>query len=124
MVDVRWTDAWILAAIQWAGGGDLSHVIGAADAINHQIPMIDEVEHAVGLLVSAGLVKLSNDRFQPTREGEQLFQQADTADIFTTLNRIHAALRKVPVAKENASEWRIEPETFRSAYEEYMNRPG
>lgn len=58
----RWSDARILAAVEWSGRGDLSKIIGAADAINHAVPTIDEVEHVVGLLVPAGLLRLSNDR--------------------------------------------------------------
>jgi hypothetical protein len=44
-VRARWSDAWILAAVDWAADADLAKIIAAADAINHAIPTIEEVEH-------------------------------------------------------------------------------
>jgi hypothetical protein len=57
----RWSDAWLLAAVDWSGGGDLAKIIGAADAINHAIPTDEEIEHSIRILDGAGLVRYSDD---------------------------------------------------------------
>ena len=56
-VRARWSDAWILAAVDWAADADLAKVIAAAGAINHAVPTIEEVDHAVQFLGAAGLVR-------------------------------------------------------------------
>jgi hypothetical protein len=42
-MQARWSDAWVLAAVDWAADADLAKIITAADAINHAIPMIEEI---------------------------------------------------------------------------------
>jgi hypothetical protein len=64
----RWSDAWILAAVDWAGDADLAKIIAAADAINHAIPTIEEAEHAIKFLGAAGLVRYADNSLQLTDE--------------------------------------------------------
>jgi hypothetical protein len=120
----RWSDAWILAAVEWAGGGDLAQIIGAADAINHAIPTIEEVEHAVKFLGAAGLVRFSNNSIALTDEGKREWRRAESGDIFATLDRLEALLKNLPeVAPEAASDWVLDRSTYMSAYQRYMDEP-
>ena len=90
----RWSDAWVLAAVDWAADADLAKIIAAADAINHAIPTTDEVEHAIRFLGAAGLVRYSDNSLQLTDEGRRVCKRTETKDIFTTLDRLHALLKK------------------------------
>jgi hypothetical protein len=50
------SDRWILLTIAWAGRGvpaALSAVIGMADAINHAIPIVEELDGALNRLLAA-----------------------------------------------------------------------
>src|SRR4029450_3317236 len=82
-MQARWSDAWILAAVDWAADADLAKVIAAADAINHAIPTIEEVEHAIQFLGAAGLVHHSDTSLTLTDEGRRICQRAeDEATLF------------------------------------------
>jgi hypothetical protein len=92
----RWSDAWLLAAVDWSGGGDLAKIIGAADAIDHAIPTDEEMEHAIRFLDGAGLVRFSDDSLHLTEEGSRLCRRTESKDIFATLDRLHAFLKNLP----------------------------
>jgi len=66
----EWYDAWILAAVVYAGDGEgpvpLWRLIGTADALNKAIVSRSELELAIGRLVSAGYVRIASDGFEPT----------------------------------------------------------
>jgi len=66
----EWYDAWILAAVVYAGEGTgpvpLWRVIGTADALNKAMVTRSELELAIGRLVSAGYVRVVSDGFEPT----------------------------------------------------------
>ncbi|CAN7266767.1 hypothetical protein [Knoellia sp. LjRoot47] len=76
MGDTRgWTssDAWILASIAASRrGSTLSHVIGTADAFNHDIPSRDQLASSIGALIGAGLVDSVDERLRLTREGQRI----------------------------------------------------
>ena len=95
-VRARWSDAWILAAVRWAADADLGKIIAAADAINHAIPTIEEVEHAIQFPGAAGLVRYFDSSLQLTDEGRRACKRTETKDIFTTLDRLEASLKKLP----------------------------
>jgi hypothetical protein len=116
----RWSDAWVLAAVDWAADADLAKIIAAADAINHAIPTIDEVEHAIQFLGAAGLVRYSDNSLQLTDEGRRVCKRTETKDIFTTLDRLHAFLKKLPeVNGAPDAESILERSTYLSALERY-----
>jgi len=62
---VVWTrsDAWVLAAVRLCGTADapgtLFGLVAACDALHHLVVSRDELEHAVQLLLGAGLVTVS-----------------------------------------------------------------
>jgi len=80
-VRARWSDAWILAAVDWAADADLAKIIAAADAINHAIPTIEEVEHAIQFLGASGLVRYPDNSLHLTDEGRRACKRTETKDI-------------------------------------------
>jgi hypothetical protein len=116
----RWSDAWVLAAVDWAADADLAKIIHAADAINHAIPTIDEVEHAIQFLGAVGLVRYSDNSLQLTDEGRRVCRRTETQDIFTTLDRLHAFLKKLPEVNEASdAESVLDRPTYLSALQRY-----
>ena len=116
----RWSDAWILAAVDWAADADLAKIIQAADAINHAIPTIEEVEHAIQFLGAAGLVRYSDHSLQLTDEGRRVCSRTEAQDIFTTLDRLHAYLKKFPEVNDASNaESVLDRSTYLSALERY-----
>jgi hypothetical protein len=109
---------WVLAAVDWAADADLAKIIHAADAINHAIPTIDEVEHAIRFLGAAGLLRHSDNSLQLTDEGERVCRGTESQDIFTTLDRLHAFLKKLPEVND-ASESVLDRSTYLGALERY-----
>src|SRR5437016_3797316 len=78
-----WTgaEAWILLSIGDARAGaeaSLENVIAAADSNNHAIPRPDEFSQAVGQLLGAGLVRVTNDRYSLTASGKKLYKQINS----------------------------------------------
>jgi hypothetical protein len=116
----RWSDAWILAAIDWAADADPAKIIAAADAINHAIPTIEEVEHAIQFLGAAGLVRYSDTSLRLTEEGRRVCRRTETKDIFTTLDRLHALLKTLPEVDEASNaESVLDRSTYLSALQRY-----
>src|SRR6478752_5929937 len=72
-----YADAWVLAAIGvYQRPCTLLEVIGAADWVNHAVPLEDEVESALGKLTGAGLVRIYEEwTFELTDEGASLWSE-------------------------------------------------
>jgi hypothetical protein len=117
----RWSEAWLLAAVDWSGGGDLAKIIGAADAINHPIPTDEEMEHAIRFLDGAGLVRFSDDSLHLTEEGRRPCKRTQSKDIFATLDRLHALLKNLPEVDRAADAKSV---LDRSTYLSAMQRMG
>ena len=116
----RWSDAWVLAAVDWAADADLAKIIAAADAINHAIPTIEEVEHAIQFLGAAGLVRYSDNSLQLTDEGRRVCKRTGAKDIFTALDLLHALLKKLPEVNDAPNaESTLDRSTYLSALERY-----
>ena len=64
-----WSDAWILASLPDDSSATLSDLIASADCCNHAIPTRDELAGALGRLVGAGLVDVSDNGFRVTNRG-------------------------------------------------------
>ena len=69
-VHFEWYDAWILAAVVYAGDGEepvpLWQLIWTADALNKAIVTRSELELAIERLVAAGYVRAVSEGFAPT----------------------------------------------------------
>lgn len=74
-----WSDSWFLAATRLADTGSGCHrsaLVQVADYLEHAVISDEEIEHAVRLMVPAGLLTVDADRFRLTAAGRQ---RADTA---------------------------------------------
>jgi hypothetical protein len=60
-------------------------------------PTIDEVEHAIQFLGTAGLVRYS---LQLTDEGRSVCRRTESQDVFSTLERLHRLLKILPEIAE------------------------
>jgi hypothetical protein len=105
-------------------GGDLAGII-EADAINHAVPTIDELAHAMSFLSPAGLVRVSNDSMHLTEGGKQMCQRAEADDIFVTLDRLGKLLDDIgDAAPLGSAPGRLSiPATYLRAYRRYMDEP-
>lgn len=118
MDDTRgWTspDAWILASIADSRrGSTLSHVIGTADAFNHDIPSRDQLASSVGALVDAGLVDVADGRFRLTRDGKRI-RKAWRGGAFEW-GQMLPHLEPIP---RGSREYPLTSEEWKRAYDEY-----
>jgi hypothetical protein len=109
-----------LRPLTWAADADLAKIIQAADAINHAIPTIDEVEHAIRFLGAAGLVRYSDNSLQLTGEGKRVCRRTESQDILSTLDRLHRLLKTLPeIAEAPKAETVLDRSTYLSALERY-----
>jgi hypothetical protein len=116
--DWQFSDAWFATAVAWCGGRDLSHVIGAADALNHDILTRHDIQQAVGRLVGSGVLAVRGDRFMLTESGEALLKQRRGRAI-EQAESVLDLLMTVPLRDAG---WALTEEEWRSAYEAYVQR--
>jgi hypothetical protein len=132
-VEALWSDAWFLVAVDLANQsnatgligearGELADVIAAADAIDHAILLPDEIQHAVRLLVPAGMLRLSGDRFEVTANGRALCKQAERAEVAGTMGRVHRLLKELPQPSTAGMDWKLDPAAHASANQTYEAR--
>jgi hypothetical protein len=89
----EFADTWVLAAIGvYQRPCTVLEMIGAADWVNHAVPLEDEVESALGKLTGAGLVRIYEEwTFELTDEGASLWS-AGAQDLQRQLPLIEAQL--------------------------------
>jgi hypothetical protein len=132
-VDATVGDAWVLLAVEWAnrygsGSGegeardDLAAVVGAADAVNHSMLLREEIDHAVQLLVPAGLLQVTDDRFRTTRRGAVLCEGPEGENAAQTIQRILARLRDLPEPPGGPMDWNLDPSAHEAAERVYRKR--
>jgi hypothetical protein len=69
---------------------------------------------------AAGLVRYSDNSLQLTDEGRRVSKRTETKDIFTTLDRLYAFLKKLPdVNDASNAESVLDRSTYLSALERY-----
>jgi hypothetical protein len=72
--------AWIFLSVPH-GGGELTELIETADAINHAIPLPDELQRSLGWLKTQGfLVKDEGRTYRLTERGAELLARAAGAN--------------------------------------------
>ena len=120
-VDDRTTIAWLLLAVHQVGPSEpaeLWKVISAMDWINHALPLDDEIEFAVGALVRLGLVSVEKHSLLAlTPEGHSFIESCESRSIYTTWDRLAAALRDVPSRGE--VDWRANEGVLAEANRRY-----
>ncbi len=131
---VVWTrsDAWVLAAVRLCGTADapgtLFGLVAACDALHHLVVSRDELEHAVQLLLGAGLVTVSGLEFGVTLQGRAVVAAAVRSTLGTSRTRgaaaearveaLFAALSDIPV---EPVDWQIPGRAYESACLEYRH---
>ena len=89
--------AWILLAVP-ATGGDLSQVIGMADALNKAIPTHAELADSLGWLRATGLVESAPNDYRRTRDGRDLVARLEACSehAFALWDKLTEALQQMP----------------------------
>lgn len=114
------TDAWLLTAIGQFGrqGCSLSAMIGAADALNHDIPTETQTAVSLGRLATSKLIEAHGERNRTTRSGRAIFDQR-RGGMFELSGSVLKALMSVPCVEGRAS---LAPGEFQAAFEQYARR--
>jgi len=121
------SDAWLLLAIAVAAGGKraaLSEVIGAADAINHDIIGRAEIDQGVERLQAARLIEVSPAGFAVTEEGGNLVERAarpatDRTSQLTALTVLLEAAKAPTVPPSECKGTFVSGPDYRAAEQEY-----
>lgn len=113
-------DAWLM--ISAAGfvrrGCDLSHLIGTADAYNHDIPSQAQVERSIGRLVASGLATTSDLRVRLSKQGRALAKQAH-GGMFERAPNLLLLLSRWPLRE---GRWALPQGAWQAAYDQYRSR--
>jgi len=114
------TDAWLLTAAAGFGrrGCSLSDLLGAADAINHDVPRADQASISLGRLSASGLLTVADGRFCATLQARDLYKRR-ARPMFEQSASMLELLREVELIED---EWRFEPAEFDDAFETYRKR--
>lgn len=117
-----WTfpDAWLLTAIGQFGrrGTSLSDLIGAADALNHDVPTEAQAASSLGRLIASGLLEVADGRYRLTRQGRSIYKRRQ-GGMFELSGSVLMALESVPRVDDNVA---FAEGEFQAAYEEYVRR--
>jgi len=116
-------EAWIFLSIGDAGPepATLDKVISRADSMNHAIPTVEEFEGAIGQLLGAGLVAVSENKYELTRSGRSLYKDINAIQRGHIDRFIETAKqwRRNAPTKADPVPWIVDPEGFRQAVEQY-----
>jgi hypothetical protein len=122
------SDCWILLAVVWrypVGSAALSDIIGMADAINHAIPTVEELEGALNRLLASGHVERREEGFVATELALDAVARVTTPrkpilEIWEELDRLFACPCCRPVLKYVPRRVKVTPEEYRTAYRAYV----
>ena len=117
-----WTfcEAWLLTAIGRFGGRgcSLSEMIGAADALNHDVPIEAQAATSLGRLVASGLVEAHHARYRVTSAGGAFYERR-RGGLFQHVGSILDILRSVPCLDGKVE---FAAGEFQAAYEDDARR--
>jgi hypothetical protein len=124
------SDCWILLGIVWhhpSGPATLADIIGLADAINHSIPTVDELEGALNRLLAADYIARRDEGFIATELALDAVARVTTPrkpilDIWDDLDRLFACPCCRPVLKSVRRQVKVTREDHRAAYKVYVGR--
>ena len=116
----QFPDAWLMISAAGYGrrGCDLSHLIGTADAYNHDIPTEVAVERSVGCLVASGFMVASGLRVALTADGRKLAKRAKGG----MFERVPRLLELLDGHSRQEGVWDLPPGAWQRAYDEYRAR--
>lgn len=112
------TRAWILLAIP-NNGGSLKSIFWRADGINKAIPMLNELNDALGWLQSTGLITEVDSKYFKTDQGNKLIESCDTNSnsIFDVWDCIDNSIDMIEISEFKCMQ--ISEADYKSAYNEY-----
>jgi hypothetical protein len=133
--EVEWTraDAWLLSAVRLSGSPEnpasLFDVVAACDAAHHLIPSLIDFEHAMSLLIGAGLVEVDDRGIAVTSAGRKIVADAGRAALDSRggrgrsanevrVDELLALLSQVPA---DPVSWRLDPRSYEAACLEYRH---
>jgi hypothetical protein len=131
--DLQWmrSDAWVLAAIRLSGSrerpGALFDLVAACDAVNHLIASRPEIEHAMSLLIGAGLVMDDVPGFAVTEQGRAVVTAAGKAALGRGRGgsageaRIDELLKVLLELPAEPVFWELDPRDYEAACLEYRH---
>lgn len=125
------SDAWVLAAARVSGSveerGGLFDLVAACDAVNELIVSQGELEHALSMLVGAGLMVADEQGIGVTPQGRELVARAGRAVVGgrhgrhareARIEALLALLRGVPATPEPFG---LDGEVYEAACLEYRH---
>jgi hypothetical protein len=119
---LSWTfsDAWLLTAIGQSGqqGSSLSELIGAADALNHDVPTEAQASSSLGRLIASGLLEVADGRYRMTREGRSVYKRRQ-GGMFELSGSVLVALESIQCVDGKVE---FGDGEFQTAYEDYVRR--
>ena len=115
------SSSWVLMGLT-AEPRPLRDVIAYMDALEHAVPLQEELDAGLRELVAAGLAVVDGDRFGLTPAGAELVERASgsTREWQTAFRRVDAALQALadPPA---LPDWRLSRELYDGAVREYLS---
>jgi hypothetical protein len=123
MVEFDSDDAWILWAIPTGEEGiDLRGLIGAADALNHAVPLREQIVLSINRGLRAGLVEVERGRFRFAPERRKDIVEAH--GVSTTWLRQLDALSSYLASREwpaiSRKRYRLSRERYSAVVERYL----
>lgn len=114
------TDAWLLTAIGQFGrrGCSLTELIGAADALNHDVAPGPVVSGSLGCLIASDLVSADGQRFRVTKTGRAIYKRR-AGGMFQLSTSVFEIL---PEYARQEGEWAFAPGEYEAAYARYRER--
>lgn len=117
-----YTDACVLTAIRVTGTPEepasLADIIAAGDFLHHMILSPQEIEHAVGRLISAMLVTTDERGLAITQLGREVVARARGG----TLNRVEVLLRILHLVQASPAPWVLDRREYEAACLEHRHR--
>jgi hypothetical protein len=123
-MDHATTNSWILLAIDMVAQtapASLDKIIGAADALNHAIPLHTELQTAIGWLIQESLVTQQGKDYGLTSRGKDLMAdiKSRTTKPFDGWDLLKQRFATAKIPNELADISEVE---WRHAYDKYYNR--
>jgi hypothetical protein len=116
----QFTDAWLLTAIGQFGrrGCSLSELIGAADALNHEVAPEPVAADSLGRLIASDLVAHDAKRFRVTKSGRAIYRRR-SGGMVELAKSAFAVLPEYPARKGTLT---FAPGEYEAAYGEYHRK--
>jgi hypothetical protein len=120
-MDAQTVEAWVMQAIMLASQGKpckLPRILFCADMVMRAALAHDELEMAISRLLAQGLVKVSNDGFEPT---DLAIKLAPQIGLYLGVVAWKGILQQAIVGPSNVPPWSISKAEFDAADREFRD---